>query len=198
MDFEDWRVDTPARVFAVQISSRDRRLIESAAMLFPSVVVERCDILLFLDWSPTFQRSMCPMRIIEVLEFRQFPFQVRRGPEQHPIQAFSSKCADQPFDIRMGHRNLRNSLDFGHTPHPKVGLPLVEPVQRIVVGTEILRTRLPSNSVVEHAAHCPTVNDSGMDTEADDPSCEQVAHRDILATIPRITRLDISTDCGTD
>ena len=27
---------------------------------------------------------------------------------------------------------------------------------------------------------------------------DQVAHRDILATIPRITRLDISTDCGTD
>jgi len=156
------------------MSRRDRRLIESAAMLLPSVVVKRCDMRPCADWNPTSQRRMFAMRIIEVLEVRQLLLQVTGGPEQHPIQALASKRADQPFDIRMGHRNVKNCLDLGRAPHPKIGLPSVEPIQRIVVGTEILRTRLPANRVVEHAARCPTVNNSGVDTEADDPSCELV------------------------
>ena len=118
MDFAHWRIDPPARVFTVQMSCRDRRLIESAAMRFPSVAVERGDILPCLDWRPSFQRRMRSMRIVEVFEFSQFLFQVRRGPEQHPIQAFSSQCSDQPFDKRMGHRNVGNTLDLGHAQHP--------------------------------------------------------------------------------
>jgi hypothetical protein len=66
-------------------------------MLFPSVAVERCDILPLRDWRPSFQRRMCPMSIVEVLKFEQFLFQVRRGPEQHPIQAFSSHSAAGSF-----------------------------------------------------------------------------------------------------
>ena len=83
-------------------------------MLFPSVAVERRDILPFRDWRPSFQRRMRPMSIVEVLEFEQFLFQVGRGPEQHPIQAFSSQGADQPFDKRMRHRNIRHTLNLAH------------------------------------------------------------------------------------
>jgi len=107
------------------MSRRDRRLIESAAMLLPSVVVKRCDMRPCADWNSTSQRRMCAMRIIEVLEVRQLLLQVTGGPEQHPIQALASKRADQPFDIRMGHRNVRNCLDLGRAPHPKIGLPSV-------------------------------------------------------------------------
>ena len=138
-------------------------------MLFPSVAVERCDILRFRDWRPSFQRRMRPMSIVEVLEFEQFLFQVGRGPEQDSVQAFSSQGADQPFDKRMRHRNIRNTLDLAHAQHPQVGLPLVEPVQRIVVGAEVFRCRMPSNGMVEHAAQGSAIHDAGMDAEADDP-----------------------------
>ena len=70
MDFARGRVDTLASVFACQMSRRNRRLIETAAMRFPSVVVERCDILPCLDWRPSFQRRMGPMGVIEVLVYR--------------------------------------------------------------------------------------------------------------------------------
>ena len=46
-------------------------------MRFPWVVVERGDMLPCLDWSPSFQRRMGPMRVIEVLEVGQFLFQSR-------------------------------------------------------------------------------------------------------------------------
>ena len=158
-------------------------------MRFPSVVVERCDILPYLDWRPSFQRRMGPMRVIEVLEVRQFPFQVGHGPEQHPIQAFSSQCADQPFDKRMGQRHVRDTLDFDHPQDPKVGVPLVEPVQRIVVVAEARRTRLPSNRVVEHAAQGAAIHDSSMDAEADDPSCALVHdHQHPMTSQARMTQ----------
>ena len=75
MDFEHGPVDPPASVFSAQMSSRDRRLIESAAMRCPSVVVERGDSLPCRDWRPSVQGRMCPMRIVEVLKFRQSLFQ---------------------------------------------------------------------------------------------------------------------------
>ncbi len=92
------------------------------------------------------------MRIVEVLKVSQFLFQVQRGPEQRAIHAFSSQRADQPFDKGMRHRHGRDTFDLGHTQHPQVGSPLVEPVQRIVVGAEVLRSRMRSNGTVEHAA----------------------------------------------
>ena len=64
---------------------------------------------------------------------------------------------------------MRNTLDLGHTQHPQVGVPLVEPVQWIVVGAEVRRSRMRSNGMVEHAAQCAAIHDAGMDTEADDP-----------------------------
>ena len=67
---------------------------------------------------------MGPMGIVEVLEGDQSPFQVRRGPEQHPIHAFSSKCADQPLDKRMRQRHVRDTLDLGDPQHTQVGVPL--------------------------------------------------------------------------
>ena len=113
-------IDTLANVFAVPMSRRDRRLIETATTLVPAVVVERCDILPCRDGRPSRQRRMGPVRVIEGLEVTQFLFQVRRGPEQHPIHAFSSQCADQSFDKRMRQRHVRDTLHFGHLQYPQV------------------------------------------------------------------------------
>jgi hypothetical protein len=62
-------------------------------------------------------------------------------------------------------------LDFCHLQYPQVGLPLVEPKKRIVIGTEILRhSELPSNGAIEHPTERGTIDRSRMDAEANDPA----------------------------
>ena len=90
--------------------------------------------------------------VVEVgREIEQLVFEFCSGPEQHAIQILASKCADQPSHERVGQGNIRDGLDFRHLQYPQIGLPLVEPIKWIVVGTEVLRhAALPSNSAVEH------------------------------------------------
>ena len=53
-DFARGRADPLANVFALQMSRRNRRLIETAAIPFPSVVVEHGNILPCRDGRPSF------------------------------------------------------------------------------------------------------------------------------------------------
>ena len=72
----------------------------------------------------------------------------------------------------MGQWTVRDGLDFCHFQYPQVGLPLVEPIKRIVIGTEEVRhPALPSNGTVEHPTKCGTIDRSRMDAEANDPAC---------------------------
>ena len=66
------------------------------------------------DGRPTFQRRMGSMHVVEVLEGFQLVFEVRRGPEQHPIHTLSPQGANQPLDKRMGHGDIRHTLDRAH------------------------------------------------------------------------------------
>jgi hypothetical protein len=71
----------------------------------------------------------------------------------------------------MGQGNVGDGLDFCHLQYPQIGLPLVEPVEWIVVGAEVLRhPELPSNGAVEHRTECDTTDRSRMDAEPDDPA----------------------------
>ena len=66
----------------------------------------------------------------------------------------------------MGQGNVGDALDLCHLSYPQIGLPLVEPIKWIVVGTEVLRhPALPSNGVVEHPTECDTIDRAGMDAE---------------------------------
>jgi len=62
-------------------------------------------------------------------------------------------------------------LDFCHFQYPQVGLPLVKPIKRIVVGAKVLRQPvLPSNGAVEHPAECYTIDGARMNAEPNDPA----------------------------
>jgi hypothetical protein len=87
------------------------------------------------------------------------------------VQRLASNSADEPFDEGMRQRNLGDGLDFCHFQDPQIGLPLVEPIKRIVVRAQILRQpAMPSKGVVEHATECDPVDRAGMDAEANDPA----------------------------
>ena len=79
--------------------------------------------------------------------------------------------SDQPLHKRMGQGNVGDGLDFGHLQYAQIGLPLVEPIKRIMVGAEVFRHRaVPSNGAVEHPAECDTIDRSGLDAESNDPA----------------------------
>ena len=69
----------------------------------------------------------------------------------------------------MGQGNVGDALDLCHLSYPQIGLPLVELIKWIVVGTEVLRhPALPSNGVVEHPTECDTIDRAGMDAKPND------------------------------
>jgi len=71
----------------------------------------------------------------------------------------------------MGQGNVGDGLDFGHLQDPQIGLPLVEPIERIMVGAKVCRHRaVPANGLVEHPAECDTIDRSGLDAESNDPA----------------------------
>ena len=102
-------------------------------------------------------------------EIEQLVFEVCRRPEQPVLQVFAPQRADQPFHEWMGQGNVGDGLDLCHFQYPQIGLPLVEPVERIIVGAEVVRhPALPSNGAVEHPTQHRTIDRPRMDAEAND------------------------------
>ena len=77
---------------------------------------------------------MRAMLVVVVLELGELPLEISRGPEQHAIQTFASYGPDQPFDDRVGTRHVRYRLDLPDVEDTQVRLPLMKPVQRVMVG----------------------------------------------------------------
>src|SRR4029077_10728760 len=69
----------------------------------------------------------------------------------------------------MGRWNVGDGLDFCHLEYPQIRLPLMEPIERIIVGAQVLRQpAMPSNGTVEHPTECDTIDLSRMDAEPND------------------------------
>src|SRR6266851_7552359 len=72
--------------------------------------------------------------------------------------------------------NVRNRLDFRHLQYAKIGLPLMESIQRIMVGTEVFRRTLPANRSLKHPAQRDAVNDAAADAKSNDATRELIHH----------------------
>ena len=71
----------------------------------------------------------------------------------------------------MGQGNVRDGLDFCHLQYSQIGLPLVESIERIIVGAQILRQpALASDGAVEHPTECHTIDRARMDAEPNYPA----------------------------
>ena len=78
----------------------------------------------------------------------------------------------------MRKRHVRNSLDFGDSEYPTIGLPLVESIQRIMVQAEVFWQTLLANRSAEHPAQRHSIHNSGMDAKADDSPGELVHYNE--------------------
>jgi hypothetical protein len=89
------------------------------------------------------------------------------------------KSSNQSFDERMRPRNLRNGFDFGYAEDSQIRFPLMNPIQRIMIGTQIpWEGGHASNGLLEHATQCFTVDNANMDAKANNPAWEVVHHHE--------------------
>jgi len=119
---------------------------------------------------------MRAMLVVVLLELDELPLEIRSRPEQHAIQTLAPYGPNQPFDDRMGARHVRHRLDFLDVEDPQVRLPLMKPVQRIMVRTELGGRRLATRRVIEHPAQRHPVHDATVHAESHDAPCPLVHH----------------------
>jgi hypothetical protein len=70
-------------------------------------------------------------------EIEQLVFEIRSRPKQRAIQTLPPYRSDQPLHEGMRQGNVGDGLDFGHLQDPKIGLPLVGPIERLMVGAKV-------------------------------------------------------------
>src|SRR5215813_577098 len=135
------------------------------------------------------------MLIKILLEIEELCLQIWRCPKERPIQALSSYRADQPFNERMRQRDIGYCLDFRYVQDAQIGLPLLKPIQRIVIRADVLGWRLSSNRSIEHSTKRQPVDDATLNTKADYPTCELVHHNEnpIGSQYGRFTSKQINT-----
>src|SRR5438093_686850 len=76
----------------------------------------------------------------------------------------------------MREWDVRDGLDFFHVEDPKVPLPLVEPVQRIMVRAEVCRRGVVPSRSIEHPAQPDAIHSAAMHAKAHDATCPLVHH----------------------
>src|SRR5215469_3026176 len=121
---------------------------------------------------------MSSMAIIVMLKIDQFRLQIGRGPEQGPVEVFAPHRADESFYERMRNRHIRNRFDFLHFEYSKIGLPLVESIQRIMIRAEVFGRTLPANRSMKHPAQRRSIHNAAVDAKPDDASPKLVHHNE--------------------
>ena len=78
----------------------------------------------------------------------------------------------------MRKRHVRNSLDFGDSEYPTIGLPLVESIQRIMVQAEVFWQTLLANRSAEHPAQRHSIHDAAVHAKPNDTTRKLVQHNE--------------------
>jgi hypothetical protein len=111
---------------------------------------------------------MRSMTVIVPLEIEELHLQIRGGPEESAVQTLAPNGANQPFNEWMREWHVRNGLDFLHVEDAQIRLPLMEPIQGIMIRAEILRWGLALSRSIEHPTQPDAVNDAAVHAKADD------------------------------
>ena len=89
-----------------------------------------------------------------------------------PEQNFRSIARQMDATAEHKHR-----LDFRDAEHTQVRLPLMKPIERIVIRTQIFGNTLTSNRLLKHPAKRPTTDDSSLNCKSGD-AARVLSHND--------------------
>src|SRR5215469_10001665 len=95
---------------------------------------------------------MCSMAVIVMLKIDELRLQIGCGPEYDAVEILAANRADKSLYEGVRKRHVRNRLDFGYPEDPRISLPLVESIQRIVIRAEIFGQTLSANRAMERPA----------------------------------------------
>src|ERR1700730_17539291 len=76
----------------------------------------------------------------------------------------------------MRERHVRHRLDFFHVEYPQIRLPLVEPIQGIMIRAEVFRQDLASRRSIEHPAQPHAIKDAAVHAKSDEATRALVHH----------------------
>ena len=76
----------------------------------------------------------------------------------------------------MRQWNVRNRLDFQDIEHSQIGLPLLIPIQRIIIRAQVFRETVAVDRLLEHPAKRRSVNGATLNAEPNDPPRTLVHH----------------------
>ena len=121
---------------------------------------------------------MSSMAIIVMLKIEQLRLEIALGPEQDPVEVLAPNRPDQSFYEGMRERHVRNSLDFGYLKYAKIGLPLVESIQRIMIRAEVSWQTVAANRSMKHPAQRQSIHDAAVDAKPNEATRELVHHNE--------------------
>ena len=93
-----------------------------------------------------------------------------RAPNEHTPGAARSLGGRRSRSMRVRRSSSPST--------PKIGLPLVEPIQRIMIRAEAFWQTVPANRSAEHAAQRHTINGAAMDAKTDATPRKLVHHHE--------------------
>src|SRR5262249_1997842 len=175
----DFREVQTARADIAHPSGRDRRLIQPTTMRLPPILTEThpCAVRARARiWRASAQRRVRAMTVVVPLEIKEFQLQVGDGPEQRGGETLPPNRADQALDEWMRQWHVRARLDGYAVEGSPSRLPLVEPVQRIMIRAEVRRRRLATHRSIEHAAQRDAIHDAAVYAKADDATRALIHH----------------------
>ena len=70
----------------------------------------------------------------------------------------------------MRQWNVRHGFDFFRLENAQIGLPLMEPIQWIMIGAQILRQCLRVNGSIEHLTQGHAIHYAAVNSKTDNPS----------------------------
>ena len=82
----------------------------------------------------------------------------------------------------MRERHVRNRLDFLHFEYPKVRLPLVESIQRVMVRAEVFRQTVPTDCSLKHTTQRDSVHGATVNAKPENATGELVHDEDPMGS----------------
>src|SRR6516165_9259902 len=76
----------------------------------------------------------------------------------------------------MRQRHVRNGLDFPHLEYSEIRLPLMEPIQRIMIRAQVFWQTLTANRSLKDPAQRLAVDYATVHAKPDDPTRKLVHH----------------------
>ncbi len=158
-------------------SRRDRRLIQPATVRPPAIRTDTrpCTVRVRFRRA-ALQPHVRAMTVIVPLEIKELRLQISGCPEERAVQTFAPKGSNQPFDEWMRERHVGHCLDRLHVEYPQIRLPLVEPLQRVMVRAEVCRRGAAARRSIEHPAQPHAINDAAVHAKAHDAPRKLVHH----------------------